>query len=151
MHCFELRPNCSLTPRAAALFYTSIVVVSLTVAVSFAAAGYWPILPFAGIELLALGWALRVSQRNGRLRELIRVTERHVDVRKSWPGHHRDVQFDRPWTRVDLDRPVARNWPSRLVLRSKGRGVEVGAFLTDEERDGLKCRLTEVIRQQAVH
>ena len=56
--------------------------VSLTVAVGFALAGYWPILPFAGLELLALGAALRWSLREGQRRELIRVDEDRVLVRK---------------------------------------------------------------------
>ena len=39
MHRFELKPNCSLDSRTAALFYLSILTVSLTVAGGFAALG----------------------------------------------------------------------------------------------------------------
>ena len=145
MHSFELRPNCSLTPRTATLFFLGTLVISLGIAGSFAAAGYWPILPFAGLEMLALGLALRWSMRRDRLREVISVDERHVRVRKTSVNRQRDYEFSRPWTRVELMQPPTPHWPTRLLLRSMGRSVEVGAFLTDHERDGLKRRLTEVI------
>jgi len=145
VHRFELRPNCSLTRRTATLFFLGISTVSLGIAGSFAAAGYWPILPFAGLELAALGAALWISMRQGRLRELIRVDDSNVTVRKSHGDQFREYEFQRPWTQVHLQRPTASNWPSRLCLRSMGRSVEVGSFLTEEERDGLRGRLTEVI------
>ena len=145
MHQFELSPNCSLTPRTALGFFLGITVVSLTVAGSFALAGYWPILPFAGLELAGLGTALWWSMRQGQRRELIRVDERTVSVRKSGGGHSRDYEFPRPWTRVELVKARGRHWPSRLLLGAMGRRVEVGAFLTDSERDGLGRRLAEVI------
>lgn len=145
MHSFELSPNCSLTPRAAAYFYFSIVAVSLVVAGSFAAAGYWPILPFAGLELAALGAALTHSMRRSRRRELIDIDERRVRVRKTAAQRQIEFEFQRPWTRVELEQPVSTTWPSRLWLRSMGRKVEIGAFLTERERNGLRHRLAEVL------
>lgn len=145
MHLFELRPNCSLTRRTATIFFLSIATVSLGIAGIFAAAGYWPILPFAGLELAALGAALHFSMRQGRMRELIRVDEHDVTVRKSHGDQTHEYAFRRPWTRVRLDRAPAGHWPSRLSLTSMGRSVEVGSFLTDDERDSLRGRLTEVI------
>ena len=150
MHLFELRPNCSLTHRTATLFFLGIATVSLGIAGSFAAAGYWPILPFAGLELAALGAALVLSMRQGRMRELIRVDESNVTVRKSHGDQVHEYEFQRPWTRVHLQRSSAGNWPSRLSLRSMGRSVEIGSFLTDEERDGLRGRLTQVIGNPGV-
>lgn len=127
------------------MFFLGIVAVSLTVAGGFTAAGYWPILPIAGLEMLALGAALHWSMRRGRLREIIRIDERHVRVSKTGMNRQTDYEFSRPWTRVELVEPPTPNWPTRLLLRSMGRSVEVGAFLTDSERDGLRRRLAEVI------
>jgi len=145
VHRFELSPNCSLTTASALVFYLGIVTVSLTVAVGFALAGYWPILPFAGLELLALGAALRWSLRQGQRRELIRVDEDRVLVRKVGRKGECVFEFARPWTRVELVESRAATWPRRLVLRSKGRAVEVGGFLTDSERASLGQRLAEII------
>lgn len=145
MHLFELTPNCSLTPRSALVFYLGIVAVSLTVAAGFAIVGYWPILPFAGLELLALGAALRWSLRDGMQRELIRVDAHHVRLRQLRRHEEREYQFARPWTKVELVTDSRALWPRRLLLSSHGRAVEIGRFLTEEERESLSRRLTEII------
>ncbi|MGI9329407.1 MAG: DUF2244 domain-containing protein [Gammaproteobacteria bacterium] len=145
MHLFELSPNCSLTLRTALVFYFGIVAVSLTIAVSFAIVGYWPILPFAGLELLALGAALRWSMLQGQRRERIRVDEDCVHVSKTGRGDTREYEFSRAWTQVKLVKAKQSTWPHRLLLTSKGKAVEVGRFLTEDERESLGRRLTEVI------
>lgn len=145
MHLFELSPNCSLTSGTATLFYLSILIVSLAVAGGFAAIGFWPVLPFAGLELLGLGLALRLSLRRGRTREFIRIDERDVVVKRSGGRERMECRFSRPWTRVQLRAAPVPNWPSRLLLGSMGRTVEVGAFLTESERRRLKARLSELL------
>jgi uncharacterized membrane protein len=39
--------------------FVALATVSLAIAGGFALAGAWPVLPFAGIELAALAWAMR--------------------------------------------------------------------------------------------
>lgn len=146
MHVFELSPNCSLTPRSATLFFASVTAVCLPVALACAAAGLWPVLPFAGAELLGLGLALHLSLRRGRVREYIRVDERDVTVGRREAGRAVEHRFARPWTRVRLRRARVASWPSRLLVGAMGRSVEVGAFLTEGERRRLGRRLSEVIR-----
>jgi uncharacterized membrane protein len=117
----------------------------LVIASAFTIAGFWPILPFAGLEVALLGCALYWSMRKTRVREFVRVDERCVLIRKHEAGRDVELEFSRYWTQVRLVRPKATLWPSRLLLKSKGRSVEIGSFLTNDERDGLKHRLSEVI------
>lgn len=142
---FEVLPNRSLTARSATVFYLSIVVPPLAIASLFAMAGFWPILTVAGVEVAILGAALWWTMRKTKTRELIEIDERNVLIRKCYPDRDEKHEFSRHWTQVSLVRSESRHWPSRLVLRSKGRSVEIGSFLTDRERDGLKQRLAEVI------
>jgi uncharacterized membrane protein len=142
---FELSPNCSLTKRTAAFFYVSIFVVTILIAGSFAVLGVWPILPFAGLELAALGWALALSIRRGRVREYIRIGERDVEIRRSDGIRNEQFTFARPWARVELRQAPYRSWPSRLMVGTMGRFVEIGAFLTETERRRLRVRLAELI------
>lgn len=141
MHLFELSPNCSLTPRSAACFFASIVGVSLTIATVFAAMGYWPVLPFTGLEMLLLGAALRYSLKRGQRRQYIQVDGERVIVHRLSRERSESVEFARPWTRLEL----RATGPSRLFVASMGRRVEVGEFLTDAERLGLRRRLAEVL------
>lgn len=145
MHLFELRPNSSLTPRAAILFYLSIMAVLLSIGTGFAALGLWLILPFAGLELVMLGAALAVSVSRSQAREFIRVEGPLVRVSKVHPGRRSELDLARAWTRVELEPAPVRHWPARLRLRSQGRTVEVGSFLTDPEKRALEARLRQVI------
>jgi uncharacterized membrane protein len=145
VHSFELRPNSSLTPRAAAWFYGSLVAVLLCVAIACTALGFWPVLPFAGLEAAVLLGAVHWVQRRAAAREYIRVDAASVVVEKCGGGSRVAYAFQRPWTRVELRRGRPAHWPSRLLFSSQGRSVEVGAFLTDGERRGLKDRLAELL------
>ncbi|CAN5143395.1 hypothetical protein BH24PSE2_BH24PSE2_05280 [soil metagenome] len=140
MQTIELSPNCSLTPRAARVFFSSMATVSLAIAGLFAAQGYWPVLPFAGAELALLGGALIASMRYGRQQEVIRILDDRVVVEKHGPQGGCMIEFSRYWARVVLS-ATRPGQPARLLLRSHGRQCEIGRFLTEQDRLALKRRL----------
>lgn len=141
----EIAPNCSLSPRGAGLFFGSICLVSFAVAGFWAAHGFWPVLPFAGLEMVLLGWALQVNLRRRHHRETITVSDADVRVESRDASHYVEVVFPRHWARVKLRRPDSPLHPSRLTIESHGRRCEVGSFLTEQERRGLAQRLTRLI------
>jgi uncharacterized membrane protein len=141
----EIAPNCSLSTRGALLFFSSLCFVTFAVATLMAARGFWPVLPFAGLEMGLLGWALRVSLRRRHHRETITVSEEHVRVESQGRAHYVEVVFPRHWARVKLRRPQSPLHPSCLTIESHGRRCEVGSFLTEQERRGLAQRLTRLI------
>ena len=51
---FVIGPNASLSRRGAMWFMGSVGVVTLGSATGFALKGFWPVLPFAGLELVAV-------------------------------------------------------------------------------------------------
>jgi uncharacterized membrane protein len=141
----EICPNCSLTQRDALLFFGFACIVPFGVAGFLAVRGFWPILPFAGLEMGALGWALYVSLQRRFHSQTITVTDADVsiDTRVRSGVHH--VVFPRHWAQVKLRRPAARLHPSRLTIESHGHQCELGSFLTEEERRGLALRLQRLI------
>jgi uncharacterized membrane protein len=144
-HRIELAPNCSLTPQGAQLFVGGLAAVTFGVAGFFALQGLWPVLPFAGIEIGLLAWAVRASMRRGSEREVIVVSEDEVVIeRRAQCGSRRTV-FPRHWARVTLRGPQPAQYPSRLVIESHGRACEVGRFLTEEERQRLATRLRHLV------
>jgi len=137
----QLAPNCSLQPRAAAAFFATICLVSFSIAGYFALHGLWPIFPFAGLEMLVLGWALRLSLRRRHCLETITISEQQVEVEHRDGPHYSQVVFPRHWAQVKLRPAGSRLHPSRLTLESHGRAYEVGKFLTEQERRALAGRL----------
>jgi uncharacterized membrane protein len=144
-HRIVLAPNCSLTPRGARLFVGSLALVTFAVAGFFAARGLWPVLPFAGLEIGLLAWAVRASLRRGAEREVIVVSEADVVIERVAPTGSRRTVFPRHWSRVTLRDPQAAQHPSRLTIESHGRACEVGRFLTEDERRRLAARLERLV------
>lgn len=141
----ELAPNCSLTSQGARVFVGSLAVVTFAVALYFTARGLWPVLPFAGLEIGLLAWAMRASLRNGLRREVIIVSDETVTVECGVPNRMSLVVFARHWARVKLRDPQRSQHPSRLIIESHGRACEVGRFLTEEERRDLASRLQSLV------
>jgi uncharacterized membrane protein len=137
----ELSPNCSLTPASARTFVGGLALVTFGTALYFALQGFWPVLPFAGLEIGLLWWAVNTSMDAGRRREIILITDDSVVIERRWPANTRRLVFARHWATVRLCDPPAAQHPSRLTIESHGRACEVGRFLTEDERRGLAARL----------
>src|SRR6266702_227741 len=112
----ELAPNCSLKHAGAVLFFVS--------------KGFWPVLPFWALEMLALGLALNASMRRGTYTQTVLITDSQVSlVTRSRRGAQKQ-EFARHWTKVRLRSPPRRDGTSELTIESRGRACEVGGFLT---------------------
>jgi uncharacterized membrane protein len=144
-HLILITPNCSLTPRTAALFLLATGGATLLIAGFLAIRGLWPILPFAGLEVGLLVWATRRSMRRGSDREVLEITENTVTIEAIHGANRQITVFPRQWAKVKLRAPRYGLHPSRLCLEGQGRTCEVGTCLTEDERRGLAVRLRQLI------
>jgi uncharacterized membrane protein len=143
-HHIDLSPNCSLSSRGAVLFFASVCAPTFGIAGAATVLGFWPVLPFAGLEMLLLGWALYSNMQRRHEHESIDVSETQVVVEYS-RGETRRFVFPRHWARVKIRRPKSPLHRCHLVIESHGRGCEVGKFLTEEERHQLAAELRRLI------
>ena len=140
-----IAPNCSLSVRGAVLFFLTASAPCFGIAGVLTFLGFWPVLPFAGLEMLLLGAALRISLARRNHRQTIVISESDVAVQSKIGKLDSEVVFPRHWAQVKLRRSTSRLHPSRLVIESHGRQCAVGDFLTEEERRGLARKLGELI------
>ena len=143
-HHFDLAPHCSLSSRGAVLFFASVCVPTFGVAGAATVLGYWPILPFAGAEIAVLAWALKTNMARRFEHEHIEVTETEVTIEQSC-GTPRRIVFPRHWAQVKIRRPKSPLHRCQLVIESHGRACEVGAFLSEEDRQRLAADLRRLI------
>jgi uncharacterized membrane protein len=146
MHVIEVRCNASLSLRQAVAFFAGTVVASLAIALYWAAQGYWPVLPFAGLELFALGLSLGLSLRRSGYRELITISNDEVSIERGTRQRQARERLPRRWLRVELVHAGHPWYPSRLYLSSHGRCHEIGSVLVESERRGLARRLRELLQ-----
>lgn len=142
---FLIRPNSSLSWRGVVRFYLGIVLVSFTIAGAFALKGAWPVLPFAGLEMLVLGGALYVVARKGACWQQIYISGDVVEVLERLPDGKQHRSFQRAWARVEFTRSAINGYPARLVLRSHGKSVEIGDCLNEQEKEQLAIDLQRAL------
>jgi uncharacterized membrane protein len=113
--------------------------------------GYWPVLPFAGFEVIVLGIAFYLCLLRSQIREVITVNAAVVIVEKGRQQPQERWECPRAWARVALEHSPIAWYPMRLTIAFQGRRVEVGQFLNDEERRVLADELQQMIRKPDWH
>ena len=144
-----IRPNRSLTRRQLQLAFLVIATVCLGIASVFTAFGMWPVLPFAGAEVLVVGIGFYLSALGGRETEIVSVNSDKVAVAKGRRRIRERLELQRAWAQIRLLPPRIRWYPTRLVIRSHGKEVELGGFLNEDERRQLAGELRHAIRDGA--
>lgn len=135
-----------MSPRALVAVVICFAVLSLTIALSFFSMGLWLVLPFAGLEILAVGVVIGLSIRAGNNYESIVVDETQVSVTIYHGGHKKEYRFQRYWARVRLAPQTSRLRTRRLWLGSHGKFVELGRDMTELAREQLAVQLKKAIR-----
>lgn len=103
----------------------------------------WGLLPFAGIAVGGLWMAIRASNRQGRMHEVVDLSRDRITVTRHDPGRPDRVWTANPhWVRLALHpRPVE----DYLTLTDGQRVIELGAFLSPDERRALHAELTRAL------
>lgn len=146
---FVLRPHRSLTWNESLLIFAGFAAVSLTIGIGFFLMGLTLILPFCGLEMLALGAAFYYCQRQAEWREVVAIAGDRVTVEKGMREPTERHEFQRSWVRVRMEAPAHAWYPARLTLGSHGRVVELGAFLCEDERNAVAAALSRAIARRA--
>ncbi len=143
-----LKPNRSLNRRGFVLIFALLLAMNALLALRLAASGGWPILPFLGFDILALGAAFAFNTRSGRLTEHIRLGQGALTVTHVDPGGaSQDWSFEPAWVRVVLH--DGAHGAGRITITTNGKGVAVAEFLTPGERREVAAALNEALAERA--
>jgi uncharacterized membrane protein len=143
---FHSQPLCSLTRDQERLVFWGLVLVCFGVAIGFAALGYWLILPFAGLEIGLLAWALDAMRSRKGDYETLLIDGDKVIVEWCDGKRRGRREMNRHWVCVMCDCATpGRN--CHLSVRSHGRETEVGHYLSDEARLQLAATLRSKLQE----
>ncbi len=143
--CWFLRRNCSVTPAQLGWLYASLCALSLGVATFFWFQGAVLVLPFAWVELAAVGVAFFAYARHAVDGETISLRGRRLVVELECAGQLRRSEFDRD--RVRVEPSVADR--SLIELSGQGRRVNIGRYLRPELRPVLAQEIRRALREGA--
>ena len=142
---FMVMPNRAMLWQHIMMIYLLISGVTISIAFGFFTQGLTLILPFAGLELLALGVVLYISAWRSNIKEVVNVTEEKIRIEIGRNAPEKTYELDKAWAKVVLERSWNNWYPSRLLLRSHGRKFEIGKFLNEQERQCLEVEIKKVI------
>ena len=116
--------------------FLSIGCLTLTISIVFAILGAWPILPYAGLECLALFIAWKWLKAHEDDHECIHIEGNIISVNVKNGQKVVKKTFNTDWAQVILEdrRP---GWRMRLILRSHGVDLEIGKLLGDNGKKKL--------------
>lgn len=139
--CITARRNCSIAPLPFCMCLFGAALFCLVVALGWALFGAWLILPFAGVEVAALGAALVWSARRVGDYERICLGEGKLTVEIRESSHVSYYEFNPLWARVVS---AGSDRGAIVSVRSHGRDLQIGRYLSD---DGRRLLTTELQRR----
>lgn len=141
-----LLPHRSLSPRGFLLLMAGVGTVSFAAGLVFFLMGAWPVIGFLGLDVALIYLAFRINYRRACQYETVKLTRGDLTVERI--GRRGEVstwRFQPAWLRVQMDDPPRPS--SQLVLRSHGRTLRIGGFLTAQERADFAAALRAALER----
>ncbi len=139
---WSLKRNCSVTPAQLAWLYVSLCIVSLGIAAIFWQLGAPMVMPFASLELAAVGVAFWLYARHATDGERIVLQGGRLVVELESAGKLERAEFNREWVRVE-----PRHGDGSLIeVSGQGRSVKVGRHVRPELRPALAREIRHALR-----
>ena len=141
-----LWPHRSLPPKGFVWFIVitfTMFLMPLTALLGTAA--LWGMLPFLMGALALIWYFLRRNTRDGHLHEVLTIWHDRVELTRHNPrNRHQQWNANPHWVRVKM-RAEGGPVENYITLRGNNRTVEIGAFLSPEERQELHWSLCKWI------
>lgn len=139
---WRLARNCSIAPRQLLASFIALAALVLTIGGAFWWHGAPLVLPFAGIELLALGGAMAVYARHASDFEAIELRPGRLTVERACGVRVERAEFQPAWVRIEPQHGER----SLIELSGRGQRIAVGRFVRPELRRALADELRSAVR-----
>lgn len=140
-----ISPNRSLSRTGLRVLLGVLIAFNLLIALFLLVLGAPPVLPFLGLDVLAIWLALNASFRAAERKERVRVTAEAVTVsREDEKGARIVWTSPTAFTRVDIDQPGEHE--ARVRLRIYRKRLTLGRALSPPERVEFANALERAIR-----
>jgi uncharacterized membrane protein len=134
-----LKRNCSISPAGLAGVFGALAALTLAIGAAFALAGAWLVLPFAGLEIAALGVAYLAYARRAADYERIELAGGRLTIEVAEADRMSRYQVEAQQARVYMEAEL-------VVLRGAGEELQLGRHLDAERRVELAAQLQKRLR-----
>jgi uncharacterized membrane protein len=140
-----LTPNNSATWNFNMWIWSSLALLSGGIAAGFLWQGLWLILPFSGLEILALYTGLYLCVRANFTIEVITFKDDLVTIERGHKAVEKTWEYQRSWAKIFVHIPEIRGYPKKIFIRSHGKQLELGAFLNKKDKEVLIRNLKHIV------
>ncbi len=126
----DLAPNKSSSINENLVFFGFLSLICLTFGIGFFFIGATMILPFAGLEVLALILILRVNRKWLNQKQALYLDKLYVKLKED----DKKITFDRFLSKFLIEE---NNSKKELFIKSNNQKIEIGSFLNQEEKEQL--------------
>lgn len=141
-----LTPNRSLSWHGNVRIWAVLFVVSAIIATGFTLMGAWVIIPFAGLELIALACAIYHTSRKCQRQEVISIDSNDIRLEKGRKQKQAEWTLPTRYARLRIDSPPHPFTPAKLSLAHRDTEVSIGGFLNIEDT----AKLVDMLEQRGL-
>jgi uncharacterized membrane protein len=127
----------------------ALTAVTLGLAGLLAWQGFWPVLLIAIIQLTLVIWILVRAWERAWVSELIIVGPELIEVTRQRHKQRNHCQLEAAWAVVELEQPEVAWYGPRVILRSRGKKIELGRFLTIDEKKQLAVCVRNAVQKHS--
>jgi len=143
------RGNFSLGAGGLINLLLALTVVTLGLAGLLAWQGFWPVLLIAVIQLALVIWILIRAWERAWVSEMIVAGPEWVEVTRQRHKRKRQSRLEAAWAVVQLEPPEVAWYGPKVILRSRSKSIELGQFLTIDEKRQLADHVRRAIRKHS--
>ena len=142
----EIWPYNSLKPKGFVLFLGStFVLISFPLFNVLGTTVFWGLLPFLLAAFMGVWFALRRSLNDRQILEQLTLSKEEIAlIRQNPTGEHKRWVCSPYWAKLNIyetEGPVA----NYITLTGNGKEVELGSFLSEDERKALYGKLEKML------
>ena len=136
----KMRPNKSSSLRQNVLFFGMLSLICITFGIGFFIVGAPLILPFAGLEILVLIIIIKLNRDWSNQLQILAIDKLHVKI----TNNKRKKIYDRFLSKFLIQE---KNGVKVILLQSHKEQIEIGRFLTADEKDELIAILKRKVHE----
>jgi uncharacterized membrane protein len=135
------KPNSALSAISKKRVIILLTAIPCVIGVAFCFLGAWPILPFVGLEVVALAYAFYYVNKHEADYESISIEGDSLMIERCIGQSVSQHEINPYWVKV-MQHELP-NGELHLYLQSHGKEIEVGRYLTRKQRELLAKQLKQ--------
>jgi uncharacterized membrane protein len=139
--------NFSLDARGLLIVVLALAAATLLLAGLLAWQGFWPVFAIAVLQVVLVSWLLIRTWENTWAVETIEIGPEHIRIVSQRYRARHEVELQTAWAVVETLQPHVVWYDPSIRLRSGNRSVELGRFLTADEKRQLAEQLERAINR----